>query len=113
MSKNSNQIPHFERYAIFQTGGKQYQGLEGKTIAVEKLDAQVGSKFKINEVLLKKLGDDKVEIGAPYVKGGIEVSVVKHLRGPKIISFKFKRRKKYARKIGHRQNYTVIRVESL
>ncbi len=111
MSKNL--IPQFDRYAIFQTGGKQYQGLEGKTIAVEKLDAQVGSKIKINEVLLKKLGEDSVEIGAPYVKGGIEVSIVKHMRGPKIISFKFKRRKKYARKIGHRQNFTIIRVESL
>ena len=111
MSKNL--IPQFDRYAIFQTGGKQYQGLVGKTIAVEKLDAQVGSTVKINEVLLKKLGEDSVEIGAPYVTGGIEVSIVKHMRGPKIISFKFKRRKKYARKIGHRQNFTIIRVESL
>ncbi|MCL4361186.1 50S ribosomal protein L21 [Candidatus Dependentiae bacterium] len=103
----------FEKYAIIQTGGKQYQALEGKTIAIEKLDAKAGDNVEFKEVLLRKLGDDQVEIGQPYLKTAVKAKVVKQMKGPKLIAFKFKRRKKYARKIGHRQAITVVRIESI
>lgn len=103
----------FDRYAIFQTGGKQYQAIEGKTVAIEKLDANVGDKVTFDEVLLRKESPENVEIGQPFVTKPIKASIVKHMRGPKIIAFKFKRRKSYKRKIGHRQAITVIRIEAI
>ena len=103
----------FDRYAIFQTGGKQYQAIEGRTIAIEKLEGEVGSKVIFDEVFLRKEAPDKVEIGQPHVSKPITASIVKHMRGPKIIVFKFKRRKSYKRKLGHRQAVTIVRIESI
>lgn len=103
----------FDKYAIFQTGGKQYQALEGKTIGIEKLDATEGAKVSFDKVLLRKTGEGKIEIGKPFLKTPVKASIVKHLKGPKLIAFKFKRRKKYARKQGHRQPITVVRIESI
>jgi len=106
--------PVFEKYAIFQTGGKQYQAIPGKTIAIEKLEGNAGDAVDFAEVLFRKSGDEKFEFGQPYVKGAtIKASIVKQMRGPKVIVFKFKRRKKYQTKKGHRQPITVIRVESI
>ncbi|MBM17664.1 MAG: 50S ribosomal protein L21 [Epsilonproteobacteria bacterium] len=102
----------FSKYAIFEIGGKQYQGIEGKTVAIEKIDGNPGDTVEIKEVLLKK-NNDTVEVGQPFVATGIKVSIVKHDKGPKIIAFKFKRRKKSRVKKGHRQPHTVIRVESI
>jgi large subunit ribosomal protein L21 len=110
---NNKQIPVFDRYAIFQTGGKQYQALEGKTIQIEKLDAPEGASVTFTEVLLRKTGQDAIEIGRPYVATPITATIIKHLRGPKIIAFKFKRRKKYKRKQGHRQPITVVRIQAI
>jgi large subunit ribosomal protein L21 len=101
------------RYAIIQTGGKQYQAIEGKTVAIEKLDAAVGEPVLFTEVLMRRLDDGTVEVGHPYLETPVKASIVKHLRGPKLIAFKFKRRKKYHRKQGHRQPITVVRIESL
>jgi large subunit ribosomal protein L21 len=103
----------FDRYAIFQSGGKQYQALEGKTVALEKLEGEVGSKVVFDEVLLRKESSDKVEIGQPFVKKAITASIVKHMKSPKIVVFKFKRRKGYKRKLGHRQPVTIVRIESI
>ena len=105
--------PTFEKYAIFQTGGKQYQAIENQTIAIEKLTAQAGESVVFSEVLLRKLGNENIEIGAPYVTTPVKAVVVKHLRGPKLIVFKFKRRKKHTRKKGHRQPITVVRIEAI
>ncbi len=106
-------IPVFERYAIFQTGGKQYQAIVGKTIAIEKLEGNPGAPLEFNEVLLRKTGEDAIEVGKPFVGSTIKASIVKQMRGPKIVIFKFKRRKKSRVKKGHRQPITVIRVESI
>ncbi len=103
----------FDRYAIFQTGGKQYQALEGKTVAIEKLNADAGSTVVFDEVLLRKTGEGKIEIGQPFVKTPVKAVIVKHDKGPKVIAFKFKRRKKYRRKIGHRQPMTIVRIQSI
>lgn len=102
----------FSKYAIFEIGGKQYQGIEGKTVAIEKIEGNPGDTIEIKEVLLKK-NNDSVEIGKPFVATGMKVSIVKQMKGPKIIAFTFKRRKKCRVKKGHRQPQTVIRVESI
>ncbi len=112
MSKEKATIK-FDRYAIFQTGGKQYQAIEGKTIAIEKLDVKEGDSVVFNTVLLRKTAEGSLEIGQPYVDTPINAVVVKHMRGPKLIVFRFKRRKKYRKKRGHRQAITVVRVESI
>lgn len=106
--------PVFERYAIFQTGGKQYQAIPGKTVAIEKIEGEAGNKIEFNEILFRKSGDDSFEFGQPYIKNAhITASIVKQTKGPKIIVFKFKRRKKYRLKQGHRQPMTVVRIENI
>lgn len=105
--------PIFTRYAIFQTGGKQYQALENKTVAIEKLDAKEGQIVQFDQVLLRKLSDAQIEVGKPFLSTPIKALVVKHDKGPKVIAFKFKRRKKYMRKIGHRQPLTVVRIQAI
>jgi len=107
------EMPVFEQYAIFQTGGKQYQAIPGKTIEIEKLEGDAGNLIEFSEVLLRKTGENKVEIGRPYVTTPIRASIVKHMRGPKVIAFKFKRRKKSRVKKGHRQSHTIVRIESI
>lgn len=107
------EIPVFEQYAIFQTGGKQYQAIPGKTIEIEKLEGDAGSIIEFTDVLLRKTGENKVEIGRPYVATPIKASIVKHMRGPKVTVFKFKRRKKVRVKKGHRQPHTIVRIEAI
>lgn len=113
MSKTVENNDSFDKYAIFQTGGKQYHAIEGKTIAVEKLDGESGDTVEFTDVLLRKLSSDQVEIGQPTLETPIKASIVKQIKGPKVIVFKFKRRKKHRRKQGHRQPATVIRIESI
>ena len=104
----------FEKYAIFQTGGKQYQAIPGKTVGIEKLEGNAGDSVNFSDVLFRKLADGKFEFGQPFVKGAtIQASIVKQDKGPKIIVFKFKRRKKSRVKKGHRQPITVVRIESI
>lgn len=103
----------FDRYAIIKTGGKQYQAIEGKTIGIEKLDVPAGSEVIFDEVLLRKENAEKIEIGQPFVTTPVKAIVVKHMKGPKITVFKFKRRKSYKVKQGHRQWITVVRVVSI
>lgn len=113
MIEKSEKVQSFDKYAIFQTGGKQYQAIEGKTIGIEKIEGEAGSKLEFTEVLLRKLGEGKIEIGQPHLKTPVVASIVKQMKGPKIIAFKFKRRKKSTVKKGHRQPITVIRIESI
>ncbi len=96
-------------YAVIKTGGKQYRVSEGDTIRVEKLDGEVGSKIELKEVLM--VGGESVTIGKPLVPGAVVTAeIVAQDRAKKIIVFKFKRRKNYRRKNGHRQPYTELRV---
>ena len=102
-----------DSYAIFKNGGKQYQAVVGKTLALEKIAGEPGEKVSFDEVLLRKAGDD-VEIGMPHVKGAsIKASIIKHDKEAKVIVFHFKRRKKSRVKKGHRQPLTVVRIESI
>lgn len=104
----------FEKYSIIQTGGKQYQAIEGKTIAIEKLDLPVGSDVTFNEVLFRKKGDNAFEFGKPYIANApVKAVILKHMQGPKVIAFKFGRRKKIRTKKGHRQPLTIVRIASI
>ncbi len=108
----TKEVPAMDRYAIIETGGKQYQACEGKTLGIEKLDIKEGGAVSFDRVLLRKTGT-AVEVGTPFLKTPVKATVVKHLRGPKLIVFKFKRRKRYMRKKGHRQPITVVRIVSI
>jgi large subunit ribosomal protein L21 len=100
-------------YAIVKTGGKQYRVQEGMEIDVEKINAPPGETVDLDSVMFLGLGDE-VKIGTPYVQGAkVACEVVKHDRGEKVVVFKFKRRKDYRRKKGHRQDFTRLRVTAI
>ena len=102
-----------EAYAVVETGGKQYRVKPKDVLKVERLDAEVGQTVELAPVLAVFDGK-KLEVGAPEVKKAkVTSTVVEHTRGEKVVSFKKKRRKGYARKQGHRQELTVLRVESI
>lgn len=102
-----------EAYAVIETGGKQYRVGEGQVLEVERLEGEAGSKITIDRVLAQSDGTT-LSIGAPTVSGAaITVEVLEHLRAPKVVSFKKKRRKGYKKKIGHRQELTRIKIVQL
>lgn len=97
-------------YAIVATGGKQYKVSAGERIKVEKLSGQTGESVELTEVLLVSDGK-KVTIGRPKVKNAKVVAhIIGHGRGRKKTAFKKKRREKYRRKVGHRQEYTELEI---
>jgi len=97
-------------YAIIRTGGKQFRAEPGQTIRIPALAAEVGQTVTFDEVLLAE-ADGEVRVGRPTLEGAaVEGEVVSHGKGEKIIVFKWKRRKNYRRKKGHRQKYTEVRI---
>ena len=106
-------VESFDSYAIIETGGKQYQAIAGQTIAIEKLEGEDGQIIEFDKVLFRKTGSEEMEIGQPYLDKPVKASIVKQTKGPKLIIFKFKRRKKSRVKKGHRQPLTVIRIEEI
>jgi len=110
----SGEMVNIEKYVIFQTGGKQYQAIPGKTVAIEKIEGNAGDKIEFSEVLFRKTGEGKFEIGQPFIDGAIiTANIVKQANNPKVIVFRHKRRKKQRTKKGHRQPFTVIRIENI
>jgi large subunit ribosomal protein L21 len=100
-------------YAIIRTGGFQYRVEPGKTIRIPTLAADVGANVTFEEVLLSSDGST-VHAGTPLVQGAkVTGEVVRHGKGEKIIVFKFKRRKNYARKQGHRQPFTEVKINDI
>jgi large subunit ribosomal protein L21 len=100
-------------YAVIQTGGKQYRVAEGETLRVEKLVASPGDKLSFIPLLFADDGGN-VQVGRPNVSGiKVEAEVLEQGRGKKIIIFKYKRRKSYRRKQGHRQPFTALKVVSI
>jgi large subunit ribosomal protein L21 len=96
-------------YAVMKTGGKQYRVAEGDRLRIEKLPGEVGSSLTFGEVLM--IGGDKVAIGTPLVAGAtVTATIVAQDRAKKVIIFKFRRRKNYRRKRGHRQPFTEIKI---
>ncbi len=99
--------------AIIKTGGKQYLVQPGDKIKVEKLEKKEGEEFSFSDVLLVEK-NKKIEIGNPIVKEAkVEAKVLSHGKRDKIIVFKYKPKKRYSRKIGHRQPYTEIEITGI
>ncbi len=100
-------------YAIVETGGKQYRIEEGSTVYIEKLDVSEGEKVTLDQVLAVSK-DGSLTVGEPYVAGAsVEATVLENGKAEKIIVFKYKRKKDYRRKQGHRQPYTKIKIEAI
>jgi len=100
-------------YAVIQTGGKQYRVSEGATVRVEKLNAEEGATVDLDKVLMIADGED-VRVGSPYVDGGKVTATVKaHGRAKKVGIVKFKRRKQYLKRQGHRQWFTDLQITGI
>ena len=100
-------------YAIIETGGKQYKIQEGDTVFVEKINTEEGEKVELSKVLLISKEDGLV-VGKPYIEGAkIEATVLEQGKMRKIIVFKYKSKKNYKRKQGHRQPYTKLKIEKI
>lgn len=99
-------------YAVIETGGKQYKVSEGDFIFVEKLEVEDGATVEIDKVLA--VGGEEIKIGAPYVEGAkVEAVAVKNGKSKKIIVYKYKPKKGYHKKQGHRQPYTKLEIKKI
>ena len=100
-------------FAVFESGGKQHRVVEGEVVRLERLDGEPGDTVVFDRVLMIAAGDD-VDIGEPLVSGGqVTGEVLDQGRGKKIRVIKFKRRKNYLRKKGHRQAFTDVRITAI
>ncbi len=100
-------------YAVIKTGGKQYRVAVGQTLKIESLPVEQGQSVDFTEVLLVANGE-AITVGQPLVDGAVvKASVVEHGRGEKIRIVKFRRRKHSRKSMGHRQNYTAVKIESI
>jgi large subunit ribosomal protein L21 len=102
-----------QMYAIIETGGKQYRVEKGDIIDVELLDVQAGEKVKFSNVLF--LNDaGKVKIGNPLIaQSVVQGELISEVKGPKEIAFKYKQRKPFRRKVGHRQRYARVKITEI
>lgn len=100
-------------FAVIESGGKQHRVQEGEVLRLEKLEAAAGDAVTFEKVLMVGEGDD-VAVGTPFVDGGrVTAEVLGHGKADKVTVIKFKRRKNYHRKRGHRQPYTEVRVTGI
>src|SRR5579871_4201076 len=98
--------------AVIRTGGKQYRVSEGDTLAIELLAGNPGDDVQFSDVLF--VGGDSPQIGKPLVSGAkVTGKILAHDRGERLVVFKFKRRKRYKRKNGHRQHFTSVKITSI
>ncbi|MFD2618174.1 50S ribosomal protein L21 [Terrilactibacillus laevilacticus] len=99
-------------YAIIETGGKQFKVEEGQVLYIEKLQAEAGETVTFDKVLF--VGGEDVKVGAPTVEGAtVTAKVDAHGRDKKVVVFKFKKRKNYRKKQGHRQPFTKVTIEKI
>ncbi len=100
-------------YAIVESGGRQYRAEAGESFSTEKLPYEVGEQIELENVLLLADGDN-VKVGQPTVDGvSVKATVVEQYRGKKIFVWKYKPKKRYRRRKGHRQSYTRLRVDEI
>ena len=100
-------------FAVIRTGGKQYKVQKDDKIEIEKLDVKEGDKIDFDEVLFVG-GEKDAKLGSPLIKGAkVAATVIAQKRAPKITVFKKKRRQNYRRKIGHRQNLTLVQITDI
>ncbi|MEX1071182.1 MAG: 50S ribosomal protein L21 [Anaerolineales bacterium] len=101
------------RYAIIQSGGKQYKAVEGQTVEVDRLDLEVGKKVEIKDVLLVS-DEGNILVGAPTLnEAKVSATVLEQAQGPKITVFKYKPKIRYRVKTGHRQDLTRLQIDSI
>jgi len=101
------------KYAIVESGGKQYTAVEGSILEVDRLPTEEGQQVVMDSVLLLADGEE-VAVGTPRVRGAsVKATVVEHTKGPKLIIFKYRPKKHYRVKTGHRQQYTLLKVDSI
>jgi large subunit ribosomal protein L21 len=100
------------KYAIIDNGGKQYRAVEGATIEVDRMEVEVGQQFNFASVLLLVDGD-QISVGTPVLKAHVSATVVEHVKGPKIVIFRYRPKKRIRVKTGHRQQYTRLQVNSI
>jgi large subunit ribosomal protein L21 len=109
----SDAVKTAAQYAVIETGGKQYRVSEGDRITVERLAAEQGSEITIDRVLMIG-GDGSTRIGTPTVEGAsVTATIDEHKRGEKIVIFKYKAKKRYRRKTGHRQELTRLTITGI
>ena len=101
------------QYAIFARGSKQYQAVEGKTLAIDQIDGEPGSKVEFKEVLFRKSGENTFEVGKPHLAKPVTAVIVKQMKGKKTIALRFKRRQKVRVSNNGRACLTVIRFETV
>ena len=100
-------------YAIMETGGKQYRVQEGDVVFIEKIEGEADSKVAFDKIVLVA-DDNGAKVGAPYVDGAtVEATLLKNGKGKKITVLTYKPKKSEKRKMGHRQPYTQVRIESI
>jgi large subunit ribosomal protein L21 len=101
------------KYAIVEDGGKQYKAVEGETIEVDHFDSEIGDQLDLERVLLI-VDEENIQIGTPLVEGAkVQATVVSQVKGPKVIVFRYKPKKRYRVKTGHRQKYTRLQIDSI
>ncbi len=101
------------KYAIVEDGGKQYKAVEGGLIDVDRIEMEIGEQIDLEHVLLVA-SDGQVAVGAPFVNGvKVQATVVAQVKGPKVVIFKYKPKKRYRVKTGHRQQYTRIQIDTI
>lgn len=100
-------------FAIIETGGKQYKVKEGDLVNIEKVDKPNGETIDFNKVLM--IGtDDKIEVGNPFIKNAkVTAELLRQDKTKKVVAFKFKRRKSSRKKIGHRQQISLVKIEGI
>lgn len=100
-------------YAVIKTGGKQYRVKEGDVLKIEELTAEVGSTYEFTEILMLTNGD-KITCGTPFItKAIVKAEILEHARHKKIKIIKFRRRKHHMKQMGHRQNYTQVKITAI
>ena len=99
-------------YAVIKAGAHQYKVQEGETLRIDKIDGAAGDTVNFDQVLM--VGGDKTTVGAPFVENArVEAQITEQVRDPKIVVFKFKRRKNYKKKRGHKQPVTVVEIKKI
>jgi large subunit ribosomal protein L21 len=101
------------KYAIVEDGGKQYRAAIGESIEVDRYPLELGEEIDMDHVLLIADGEN-VKVGTPFIEGAIiEATVVAHVKGPKVVVFRYKAKERIRSKTGHRQQYTKVRIDAI